>query len=386
MAAASARILGKRLTTGVIIVKEGHSVSERDCGMGKIALFEAAHPVPDQRGAAATLGLIKLLEQAGPEDLVICLISGGGSALLTAPAPGLDLYDLQALTRSLLASGADINQINTLRKHLDEIKGGGLARLAAPATVITLILSDVVGDSLDIIASGPTVPDPSTFAQAWQILEQYRLLEQTPPAILNRLERGRKGLLPDTPKPGDALFNRVQNLIVGSNRQAAHAAEQQALAEGIHPFLLTTSLRGEARQAGRALAGLAQQLSSPTARDFPQPSCLICGGETTVTLQGSGLGGRNQELALAAVEGLAGLDGFILVTLATDGGDGPTPAAGAVVTDSSLSRAQRLRLVPAAFLEKNDSYHFFQSLDDLLMPGPTLTNVNDLTFLFSFGR
>lgn len=382
MAAAAAALLHGRLAGGVVIVKEGHGWSEPAAGLENTTILEASHPVPDERGVAATRRLIDLLNQAGERDLVLCLISGGGSALLTSPAPRLELADLQALTRLLLASGADIIQINTLRKHLDEIKGGGLARLAAPASVLTLVLSDVVGDPLDVIASGPTVADPSTFAEAWQILEQYGLLEQAPAPVLSSLQDGLQGLLPDTPKPGDPLFKRVYNLVVGSNLQAAQAAALQAAAEGFYPLLLTTSLRGEARQAGRALAALAQQLSAPWAGGFPRPACLICGGETTVTLKGSGQGGRNQELALAAVPGLTGLEGVILVALATDGGDGPTPAAGAAAASQTLERARRLGLDPSEYLERNDAYHFFQPLGDLLLPGPTLTNVNDLTFLF----
>jgi glycerate 2-kinase len=382
MAAAAAAILGDRLTRGLVIVKEGHRLPPPP----RLEILEAAHPLPDPRGADASHRLIRLLENTTPRDLVIVLISGGGSALLTAPAHGIPLEHLQQLTASLLACGADIQQINTLRKHLDTVKGGGLARFASPAQTLTLILSDVVGDPLDVIASGPTVPDPSTYEQAWEILTRYRLESSTPAPILERLQQGRQGGIEETPKPGDPLFEHVHNLLVGSNRQAAQAAVSQAQSEGLRTLLLTTSLTGEARTAGRTLAALAQQVHRAPGRALQPPLCLVCGGETTVTLHGDGLGGRNQELALAAVRGLAGLENTALVALATDGGDGPTNAAGAVATGDSLARAGALGLIPEDNLARSDSYHFFEPLGDLLTPGPTLTNVNDLTFLFFFGE
>ena len=385
MAWAVCQTLGKEVFSGgLVITKTGHGGAQAahlaDCG---VQVREAAHPIPDERGLAATRELTALVEQAGSDDLVIVVISGGGSALLTAPAPGISLDDMQRLTALLLASGASINEINLLRKHLDTIKGGGLARLAAPAQVLTLILSDVVGDPLDVIASGPTVPDPGTFGEALAVLERYHLLEHTPPAILEHLRRGVVGEVDETPKPGDPLFERVQHLVVGNNDQAARAALAQAHHEGFNALLLTTYLQGEARQAGRFLAALARQVAT-SGEPLPRPACLILGGETTVTLRGRGLGGRNQELALGAVEDLAGLADVLLITLATDGGDGPTDAAGAAVSGESLARAHALGLSPQAFLADNDSYHFFAALDDLLRTGPTQTNVNDLAFIFAF--
>jgi hydroxypyruvate reductase len=381
MAAAAAAVLGESLTAGQVIVKDGYG--EGGDLPGSVAVLEAGHPVPDSRGVAGASRLVDLLAQTTSEDLVICLISGGGSALLHLPAPGLSLEDLQALTRVLLECGATINEINTLRKHLEQLKGGGLARLAAPARVLTLILSDVVGNPLDIIASGPTVPDPSTFAEAYAVLRKYAIEARVPPGVRAHLEAGMRGEISETPKPGDPVFERVQNVLVGSNLLAARGARDQAVQEGFHTLLLTTYLQGEAREAGRFLAALARQLAE-TGEPLPRPACVIVGGETTVTIRGDGRGGRNQELALAAVADLAGLPDVAVVTLATDGGDGPTDAAGAVVTGETYSRALAAGLDPAANLARNDSHPFFESLGDLLRPGPTRTNVNDLAFVFAF--
>ena len=334
-------------------------------------------------GSRATRRLAELLSGASASDLVICLISGGGSALLASPAPGLTLGDLQSLTSRLLASGADIGEINSLRKHLETLKGGGLARLAAPATLAALVLSDVVGDSLDVIASGPCVPDRTTFQDAYRVLERYAIADDVPMSILARLRAGMRGELSETPKPGDSLFDNVSNLLVGSNRLAANAATEQARREGLNDMLLTTFLQGEARYTGRALGAIARQIAA-SGQPLERPACLVAGGETTVSLTGGGLGGRNQELALGAVFDLAGLSDIALVTLATDGGDGPTDAAGAVVTGETLERARQLGLSPEDHLRRNDAYHFFEPLGDLLKTGATQTNVNDLAFIFAF--
>jgi glycerate 2-kinase len=382
MAVATARTLGAYLYQGLVIVKEGYAQGAQELPT-HLQVLEAGHPIPDQRGVNATRRLRAMLEEAGPNDLVICLISGGGSALLTDPAGELTLEDLQKLTRLLLSCGATINEINSLRKHLDTVKGGGLARLAAPAHLLTIILSDVVGDPLDVIASGPTVADTTTFNDAWEVLERYELIHQTPAGVLDWLRAGKSGKIPETPKPGDDMFNRVTNLVAGSNRLAAEAAILQSQAEGFHPLLLTTFLQGEARQAGKMLAAVARQIAASD-QPLPRPACVVVGGETTVTLHGDGLGGRNQELALGAVRPMANLPDVALVTLATDGGDGPTDAAGAVLTGETLSRALELNLDPDDYLLRNDSYHFFDKLGALLKPGPTQTNVNDLAFLFAF--
>ncbi len=380
MAGAVAKIFSNRLSGGIVIVKEGHAADQTLEGT-ELELMEASHPVPDERGVKGTENILALLEEAREDDLVICLISGGGSALLTAPVAGISLSDLQDLTKALLACGATINEMNALRKHLDRVKGGGLARAASPAHVFSLILSDVVGNPLDVIASGPTVPDTTTFQDAYAILEHYDLLEKISPDITEHIRKGVRGKANETPKPGDPIFERVQNFIIGSNLTSVEAAISQAQNEGFNTLLLTTYLQGEARQAGRVLAAIARQIAV-TGQPIPRPACIVAGGETTVTLRGDGLGGRNQELALGAVEELAGLKNAALVTLATDGDDGPTDAAGAVVTGDTLKYAERAGLYPNDFLERNDSYHFFEPLGDLLKPGPTQTNVNDLVFIF----
>jgi glycerate 2-kinase len=337
-------------------------------------VIPGGHPMPDQNSLKAGLRALELTLQLGQNDLLICLISGGGSALMTAPQPDLTLDDLQALTSILLTCGARIDEINTLRRHLDQVKGGGLAKAAAPAHVVGLILSDVVSSPLEAIASGPTAPDPTTKADAFRVIEKYGLGEKIPVAIFGVLENA-----PETPKPGDELFERVENVIVGSNALAARAALEQAQSEGFHPLFLGDTWQGEAREVAKILcARLKQEKSNRT------PVCLVAGGETTVTLHGSGQGGRNQELALATVDELAGLENVMLVTLATDGEDGSTDAAGAVVTGETYSMGLAQNLSAVTFLKNNDSYSYFQHLNDLLKTGPTGTNVNDLTFLFAF--
>lgn len=385
MAHAAATLLGPYLTAGLVVVKDGHRTiqGEQSAVHRAIRLVEAGHPIPDMRSVAAAEEVVLLLSDLGPNDLVLVLISGGGSALLSLPVPGVSLGDLQALTQALLGSGADIRAINTLRKHLDMIKGGGLGRMAYPARLFTLILSDVVGNPLDTIASGPCVADPTSFADAVALLEQYGLVQRTPPAILAHLQRGVAGLVAETPKPGDPMVANVNNLLIGDNRQAATAALAAARTAGFQTMLLTTTLEAEAREAGRMLAAILREVAL-SGEPLSRPCCIIAGGETTVTLRGSGHGGRNQELALAAVASLAGLERVALVALATDGGDGPTDAAGAVVTGSTAARAQALGLDVAAHLARNDAYPFFAALGDLLRPGPTGTNVNDLTLLFAW--
>lgn len=381
MGSAAEEILYPHLTRGFLLTKDGYARNPAGLqNRSGIIILEAGHPIPDDRGLDGAQQITELLAGAREDDLVVCLISGGGSALLPSPPPGITLADLQILTSTLLGCGATINEINIIRKHLDTLKGGNLARLAAPARLITLILSDVVDDPLDVIASGLSVPDPTTFSDAYGVLERYQILDKVPESIIDHLRLGMHGKLPDTPKPGDALFERVYNVIVGSNRLAAEAALKQARNEGFHSMLLTTSMQGEARQAGRMLGAIAKEIVA-SGNPLCRPACIVAGGETTVTVNGAGKGGRNQELALGAVEDLAGLNDVVLVTLATDGGDGPTDAAGAVVSGETLMRAQRLGLSPFEYLARNDSYHFFDQLGDLLRPGPTLTNVNDLAFV-----
>lgn len=376
MASAVAEIVGDRISSGLVIVKEGYAGGDT----GPIEIVEGGHPLPDARGVAAANRIAQMIGEAQQDDLVLALMSGGGSALLTLPVAGVTLDDKIALTEVLLRCGAPINEINTLRKHISQIKGGRLAELAAPANIAALILSDVIGSPLDVIASGPTVPDPTTFADAWQIIERYRIVAQVPQSIVDHLRRGVAGEIAETPKGGAAIFERVHNVVVGSNELAVLAAAAAAREAGYTPLVLTTYLQGEARIVGDVLAAIAREIALHD-RPVAKPALIIAGGETTVTLRGDGLGGRNQELALGAVRGLAGLADTILVALATDGGDGPTDAAGAVVTGETLARAEQQNLDPDDFLRRNDAYHFWAALDDLLLPGPTLTNVNDMTFV-----
>lgn len=329
------------------------------------------HPVPDSDSLRAGGKALELAGGLSEDDLLICLISGGGSALMTAPHAGVSLADLRELTSELLACGARVDEINTLRRHLDRLKGGGLARSTFPAQIVSLILSDVVDNSLESIASGPTAPDPSTRVDALDVLEKYDLVKKVSGAILNALETN-----PETSKPGDRLFERVQNFVVGSNALAVESALSQARSEGFHPYSLGNNWQGEAREIGRELSQRLRHASEP------RPFCLIAGGETTVTLRGRGRGGRNQELALAAVRELADLRNVLFITLATDGEDGPTDAAGAVVTGETLERGLNLGLSPEAFLNDSDSHGYFSALNDLLKPGLTGTNVNDLIFCF----
>jgi hydroxypyruvate reductase len=381
MAAALADILGRHLTGGIAITKYGHAESV-PCP-ASFVILEAGHPIPDPSGVAGARRLAQLASDAGPADLVLCPISGGSSALLTLPAPGVELADVQTLTDQLLRCGATINELNTVRKHLSQIKGGGLARLAAPATVVGLILSDVVGDPLDVIGSGPTAPDPSTFADAWAVLERRRLLDAAPGPILAHLRAGLAGKVADTPKPGDPLFERVQNVIIGSNRLAAEAGVAKARELGFNTLLLSTFVEGEARQVARVAAALIKEVARYD-RPVARPACLVWGGETTVTVSGDGQGGRNQELALAAALALDSWPGVALLALSTDGSDGPTPAAGALVTGDTVERARQIGLAAADDLARNDSYRFFEPLGDLVITGPTQTNVNDLLFMFVF--
>jgi glycerate 2-kinase len=331
------------------------------------------HPVPDENSLRAGEKAMQLTHGLTENDLLICLISGGGSALMSAPHVGISLSDLRELTSSLLACGARIDEINTLRRHLDQLKGGGLAKLASPAQVVSLILSDVVDSPLEAIASGPTAPDPFTRADALAVLEKYELQNKIPAVILKALET-----VPETPKPGDGLFEHVQNVIVGSNPLAAQSALEQAKTEGFHPQLLGNDWQGEAREVSQNLCDILKNAINP------RPFCLVAGGETTVTLHGGGRGGRNQELALAAVRKLDDMSNVLLVTLATDGEDGPTDAAGAVVSGESYKRGLSAGISPKTFLSDNDAYTYFSALNDLLKIGPSGTNVNDLTFLFGF--
>lgn len=379
MTEAAVEILGDLIGAGIVIVKEGHLGDVSGGRVGPVELREASHPAPDARGVEAAQRMAALLETATASDIALALISGGGSALLTLPAEGLTLEDARATTALLLRCGATINEINALRKHCARLGGGGVARLAAPARVVSLIISDVVGSPLHVIASGPTAPDPTTYADAWRVVERYNLQAQLPARVSAHLRRGMAGELAETPKPGDESWRRTHNHVIADNRMAAAAAVAAARARGFDATLGATSLEGEARAVGREAAAIGRELRARI--EDGRPIMYVLGGETTVTLDGEGWGGRNQELALGAVEALDGAEGVMLVSLATDGGDGPTDAAGAVVTGETLARARALGYDAGDFLQRHDAYNFFAPLDALLRPGPTLTNVNDLLFI-----
>lgn len=383
------RALGAVLTDvpveGIALTKYGHASGSVALPAG-IAVCEADHPTPDSAGVAAAQRIAELASRAGTGDLVICLLSGGGSALLTLPAAGLELADLQATTESLLRCGATITELNTVRKHLEQLKGGQLARLVAPASLLTLVLSDVIGSPLDVIASGPTVPDRSTWADAWQVVQRYGLQDALPGAVTERLRRGVAGALPDTPKPGEAAFAAGQTLVVADNALAAQAAEAEARRQGFDALLLTTFVEGEARAAAQMAVALGREVAR-FGRPVSPPGCLILGGETTVIVRGRGVGGRNQELALEAALLLQQLpEGgqIVAASLATDGTDGPTDAAGGIVDSGTVGRAAQAGLNAAEHLADNNAYPLLQVAGDLLMTGPTQTNVNDLMLVFVF--
>ena len=375
MAKAVERVLGNRISGGLINVKYGHTAK-----LKRIELNECGHPNPDEAGVRGAARIAAIAAQAGERDLVICLISGGASALLPAPAPPVTLAEKQAITRLLLHSGADIGEINSVRKHISSIKGGQLARLAFPATVVSLLLSDVIGDSLDVIGSGPTVADASTFAEAQAILRKYEIDRKAPESVRERIERGVAGEIPETPKPGDPALSRTHNVVVGSNILAVNAAAAKARELGLRTMVLSTFVEGETRDVARMHAAIARQ-----ARVYGQPvrgpACIITGGETTVTIRGQGKGGRNQEFALAAAIDIAGLDDVLILSGGTDGSDGPTDAAGALADGSTCQRAAKLGLSAKVYLANNDSYHFFEPLGDLLITGPTNTNVMDVRLI-----
>jgi len=372
MARALESLLGGTIACGWVNVKRGHG-----CRLDRVKVHEAGHPIPDRAGMAGALEIVRLLRGTGPDDLVMCCISGGGSALLPLPVEGVTLEEKQRVTASLLESGAPIVEVNTVRKHLSQVKGGRLAATAAPARTVTLILSDVIGDPLDAIASGPTVPDPTTYAEALQIVESRGLADSVPPSVISHLAAGVAGDVPETPKPGDPVFRSVQNVIVANNRAAVAAAAERARALGYSPHVVSCSISGEAREVAAQQAALARRVPRdgvPVSR----PACIIGGGETTVTVRGDGVGGRNQEFALAAAIALAGTDGISVLAAGTDGTDGPTEAAGAFADGETVARAAALGLDARACLERNDSYHFFEALGDLFVTGPTGTNVMDV--------
>jgi hydroxypyruvate reductase len=385
MALAVEDALGKPVAGGLVVVKEGYIPTGEDAHLPKrIELVEAGHPIPDERGVAATARLLDIAERAGDGDLVVCLISGGGSALLPAPAEGLSLGDMQAVTSALLRNGATINELNAVRKHLSRVSGGRLARAAYPARVLSLILSDVTGSPLDVIASGPTAPDPTTYAGAVRVLRSRGAWDATPTSVRGHLEAGAAGRLEETPKSGDPIFRGVDNVLVATNVTSVEAAAARARQLGLNTLVVSTYVEGEARDVGTLLASIAREMCE---RDRPvaRPACLLFGGETTVTVRGQGTGGRNSELALSAAIGLQGLGpGAIVASLATDGGDGTSPGAGGIVDGTTAERAREMGLDPRRYLEDNDSYTLLAGLGDAIVTGPTGTNVNDVMAVFAF--
>lgn len=374
MAQATEEVLGNRITAGFLNVPYG---SKRKTNI--IKLNEASHPIPDQSGVKGTRHILDIAEKATSGDLVICLISGGGSSLMTMPREGITLEDEQTVTNDLLKSGATIIEINIVRKHLSTIKGGGLAKKAHPATVLNLVLSDVMGDPLESIASGPTVSDFSTFNDAIQVLKKYELWQTATFSVRKILSEGAKGRHEETAKASDPAFTNVHNVVIGNNETAVYAALEYLKHEGLKTIPFKGLLTGEAMDMGKSLATFAFD----AAHDFSQfrPIAVVAGGETTVTVTGEGLGGRNQELELSAALYLKNTGPCIIASLSTDGIDGPTDAAGAIIDTYTLRRSMQMGLDATEYLEGNDSYHFFSKLADLIMTKPTGTNVNDISVI-----
>ena len=373
MATGATRALGGRIGRGIVLMPSGVAGWAPD----GFEVHRGSHPLPDSDGVEGARAVVEAARQAGPADRLLVLLSGGGSALLTMPDGEVTLEDVRELTALLLAAGAPIDELNTVRKHLEVLKGGGLARVAMPAPVRGLVISDVIGDPLDVIASGPLSPDPTTFADAVAVLERRGLWTRVSDAVRRHLEAGRDGHVPETPKPGDPPFQGVQIEVIGSVAHAVAAAAARAHELGYRAGILGAALSGEARAVGRDLVERARAVLAD-ARPVGAPAALVAGGQTTVPVRGQGRGGRNQEVALGAALDLEGVPGVLVMSAGTDGVDGPTDAAGALATGSTVGRARSLGLDPARHLERNDAYPFFDALGDLVRTGPTGTNVMDL--------
>ena len=374
MAVAVEEIPGLGVGGGLVVVKDGHREPSR-----QVEIVEGAHPTPDERGAAVARRLHAMLRRATGEELIIAALSGGGSALLPAPAEGIALAELGTTTELLMRAGADISQLNAVRKHLSLVQGGRLAQAAAPATVLVLAVSDVLGNPLDVIASGPFAPDPTTFAEAVVVLAGFDLMEKAPAAVVARLRAGENGEIDETPGPDDPAFARVRHLIVADLAVALGAAERQAKGEGFGVRMESAAIEGEARDFGRRLGAIGRELAGD------RPTAIIFGGETTVMVRGSGRGGRCQEMALAAAIELRGILGVGVMAFGTDGTDGPTDAAGAMVDGGTVERGEAAGMDAGTMLEENDSYEFLKASGDLVMMGPTGTNVNDVMIVFNEG-
>ncbi len=378
MAIAVEKVIAPRLAGGIVVTKHGHAGP----AIRGVQILESGHPIPDARGVEASHAIRDFLRQLNARDLLLMAISGGASALLPAPVEPVTLQAKQKTTDLLLRAGATIFELNAVRKHLSILKGGRLAALAYPATVVSLLLSDVIGDPPDVIGSGPTAPDTSTFDDALKVLNKFQLLQRVPAAVRTVLERGARGEIPETPKPGDSLFENVHNVVVGSNRLALDWAAREAKARGYRPLLLSSTIQGETREVARVHAQILREIVT-SGKPIAPPACILSGGETTVTVRGNGKGGRNQEFALAAAIELVGIPKVLSLSAGTDGTDGPTDAAGAMATGDTLDRALRLGLDAGEHLRQNDSYPFFDALGDLVKTGPTGTNVMDIHLLLA---
>lgn len=372
MAEALEQILGDYIKDGIVSVPFGSKIKTEI-----VHLHHASHPIPDKYSIEGTMQMLEIAKKADKNDLVICLISGGGSSLMALPQNGISLTDMKRMTEMLLKSGMPIDEINTIRKHISQVKGGLLARKIYPATILNLILSDVVGDSVEFVASGPTVPDSTTFEDAMNVLKKYELWDKFPISIRKVLSKGKRGIIPETPKPNDEIFKKVFSVVIGSNRTASSAACNYLKSKGLNTLLLTTMLEGEARHVGNIMASIAREIHL-SGNPLKKPAAIVAGGETTVTVTGEGLGGRNQELVLAAVPKIHGINGMALASMSSDGIDGPVDAAGAIADGKTLIKALRKGLIPEKYLAENNSYNFFSKLKDTIISGITNTNVNDI--------
>lgn len=378
MGEALEEILGDHITDGVLIIPYNDSEYKFE----RIRLHKASHPVPDEAGVSAVKQILDMVSQGGENALIICLISGGGSSLMPLPRGNISLQEKIIVSRALLNSGAAINEINTVRKHLSDFKGGLFAKKAYPSTIINLIFSDVLGDPLDVIASGPSVPDSSTFQDAIEVLERHNLWDDTPESIKTVLLDGKKGVIAETPKKDDEAFKKVHNFVVGNNRLASFAVYNKLQRSGLNTLLLTSCVEGEARHIGTMLSTIAREIKE-TGKPVPRPAGIVIGGETTVTVLGKGVGGRNQEITLGAALKIQGLDGVVVGSFSTDGIDGPTDAAGALADGRTVLRSKKLDLNATKALLNNDSYTFFSKLGDLIFTGSTGTNLNDVSIIIA---
>ncbi len=376
MAEAAEDFFGDKISKGAIVTKYGHGGS-----LKLIEVFEAGHPIPDENGVRGTQKILDIAGGAQDRDIVLILISGGGSSLLVAPADGISLSDVKAVNQSLTTSGADIYEINSVRKHLSNVKGGNLSSATYPARVISLILSDVVGDDISTIASGPTAPDPTTFVDAVTVIERYDLTSDIPKSVIDRLSLGSEGKIPETPKKGDQIFDKVKNVVVGDAKMALSAAQERANDEGFNALVLSSSFTGDTKNLSRFHRDIAMEIVKAK-RPTKPPACIISGGESTVCVKGSGRGGRNTHFALHFAIDAKGMDGVYGLFCGSDGTDGPTDAAGAFAAHDTIDRAEEIGLDAENYLAENDSYTFFEALGDLIITGPTKTNVMDIRLVF----